>query len=373
MNFDYSSEQQAIADSVIKFVEREYDWDTRLKLVRTGDGRGSDHWETFAELGWLGAGLDEDAGGFGGGAAENAIIAEQLGKAVVNEPFATHVIAINLIASSDNGPVRDLVEPIIMGETRVAIAFHEKSARGDFSQVATHYKTSGEGYLLTGEKSLVEAAAGADRIIIPAMGADGLGLFIVDAGAPGMTLRPYRLLDNRRVCDISLNDVAVDASAVIALGEAAQSSYNLAIDHGLLTLGAEALGTMQAALWDTRDYLLTRTQFRVPLASFQVLQHRMADMLIEVEMTRSLLFHALGAMDGATVDRQAAVSALKAQVGRAGLHVAREAIQMHGGIGVTDELAISHHYRRLYVVDYLLGGQDLHLERFAAQKDNSCD
>lgn len=365
MDFAWTAEQRAIADSVARFVEREYDWDTRMHLIRGDEGRDPAHWATFAELGWLGAGLAEERGGFGGGAAENAIIAQELGKALVNEPFAAHVIAINLLAGSGNPALRDAVEAVVMGEERVAVALHEPQARGDFRQVATRFEADGDGWRLHGAKSLVEGAWSAQRVIVPARGNGGLAIFAVDAAAVGMTKRLYRLLDSRHVCDLALDGVAVGPEALIAKGEDAESLWARAIDEGLVAQGAQAVGTMESALFATRDYLLTRTQFKVPLASFQALQHRMADMLIDLEMTRSLLFHAIGAIDGPAPARTAASSALKAQTCSAGPRLAAEAIQMHGGIGVTEELAISHYYRRLYVSAHLLGTETVHLDRFA--------
>jgi alkylation response protein AidB-like acyl-CoA dehydrogenase len=369
MHFDLTSEQQAIADSAARFTEREYNWDTRMHAIRGEEGRDPAHWATFAELGWLGAGLSEEAGGFGGGAVENAAIALELGKALVNEPFAAHVACLTLLASSNNGAIAAWIEPVIMGQMRISVALQEPQARGDFDQISTRYDKDGDAYRLNGAKSLVEGALHAQQLLVPALGENGLAIFALDTAAKGLTRRPYRLLDNRHVCDFALEDVRALPQAMLASGAEAQEALSHAIDQSLVVLCAEALGTMESALWATRDYLLTRTQFRVPLASFQALQHRMADMLIELEMTRSLLFHALGAAEADAATRTAAASALKVQTGHAGLLIGKEAIQMHGGIGVTEELAISHYFRRLYVVSRLLGDEAVHLARFANKVD----
>jgi alkylation response protein AidB-like acyl-CoA dehydrogenase len=369
MNFSFTAEQRAIAESVARFVERSYDWEARKRAIRMEGGRDPAHWATFAELGWLGAGLSEAAGGFGGGAVENAVIAQELGRKLVNEPFANHVAAINLIAESSEEIVSQWLEPMMMGQTRIAVALQEPEGRGDFSTLETAYEASASGWRLSGMKSVVEGAWDADYVLIPANGADGLAIFAVPTRSTNLTKRPYRLLDNRHVCDLALNQVHVPGEAMILAGSAAKAAVAKAVDEALVAMCAEALGTMEAALWDTRDYLKTRTQFGVPLATFQALQHRMADMLIDVEMTRSLLFHALGAVRGDAATRAAAASALKAQTVTAGAKVSGEAIQMHGGIGVTEELAISHYYRRLYVVGRLLGGEITHLDRFAAALD----
>lgn len=368
MNFDLTPEQQALADSVIRFVEREYDWETRTKVIRSDTGLEPSHWATFAELGWLGAGLSEEAGGFGGSAIENAVIAQELGKGLVTEPFAAHVVASRLLSAPAAVDTASLVEPLIIGEMRVAVAVQEPDARGDFRTVAAQYERADGGYRLQGRKSLVDGALVADTIVIPATGADGLALFIVDAAAQGVARKPYRLLDNRRVCDVSI-DMAVPADAMLLAGNAAADAWDSAIDHGNLVLCAEALGIMEAALWQTRDYLQTRKQFGLALAQFQALQHRMADMLIELEMTRSLMFHALGAMEGDAGVRRAAVSALKVQSAKAGHFIGSQAIQLHGGIGVTEELPISHYYRRLYVIARTFGDAELHADRFALALD----
>lgn len=371
MNFDYSPEQQALADSVARFVEREYDWDKRTAAIRSNEGVDPGHWATFAELGWLGAGLPEEAGGFGGGPVENAVIAQELGKGLVTEPFAAHVAISQLLAACETPAALDLIEPLVMGEARLALALGEAEGRGDYTVVRTTYEAVADGFRIVGRKSLVEGASLAGHLIVSATGPEGPAIFLVDTSRQGIALNPYRLLDSHRVCDVDL-DLVIAAEAMLARGDAASAAMALAVDHGLLALGAEALGVMHSALWDTRDYLKTRTQFGTTLSSFQALQHRMADMLIEVEMTRSLLFHALCAVERSPGERSAAVSALKVQVAEGGLFVASQAIQLHGGIGVTEELPISHYYRRLFVIARLFGGTDMHVDRFADALDR-CD
>lgn len=361
MDFTYTPEQESLRDSVRRFAEREYGWEDRFRVIRSGDGVAPGHWATFAELGWLGAGLAEEAGGFGGGATENALIAEELGRALVTEPFAAHVIAAHLLAALDG----DRVAPLVMGETRIVPALQESAGRGDWR----HVDTGATGDRLTGAKSMVEGATTADQLIVSAQGEGGIALYLVDPRGEGVTLTPYRTLDNRRVADIRF----VDAPAILlAAGMAVPAAIEAAVDHGLLTLCGEALGIMDAALWATRDYLKVRQQFGTALGNFQVLQHRMADMLIETEMSRSILLHALGTT---TQDdpfaRTAAVSAAKVQAATGGLFVAGQAIQLHGGIGVTEELIISHQYRRLYVIARQLGDVDLHLARFAQATDRA--
>lgn len=363
MDFTYTSEQDALRDSVRRFVEREFGWEERFRIIRSETGVKPEHWATFAELGWLGAGLSEEAGGFGGGAIENALIAEELGRGLVTEPFIAHVIATQLLAAIGGEAAGELIAQLVMGEIRVVPALQEEAGRGDWRQVAAQ----AQGGKLTGAKTLVEGAASADRLIISARDGDTLGLYLVDAAAAGVSATPYRTLDNRRVADITLT--AAEA-VLLASGAEAEAAIAYAMDHGLVTLAGEALGVMDAALWTTRDYLKVRKQFGTAIGNFQALQHRMADMLIEVEMTRSSLYAALGAMaDNDVRARTAAVAAVKVQASTGGVYVGGQAIQLHGGIGVTEELNISHFYRRLYVIARQFGDAETHLARFAEARD----
>lgn len=363
MDFEYTPEQVALRDSVRRFVEREYDWDKRSRLVRAEPDQDTGNWPTFAELGWLGAGLSEEAGGFGGGVAENTLIAEELGRALAIEPFVGHVMASQMIAAIGGDIAQELMEPLVMGERRLAVALGEKGGEGDPLKIATRAEATGDGYRVSGAKSLVDGAAFADALLVTALRDGEPALFLVTADAAGLERQDYRTLDNHRVSDLTFADTP---ARLIAAGAVAHAAIARGLDHALITLAGEALGVMDAALWATRDYLKTRRQFGTPLGNFQALQHRMADMLIEVELTRSLLFHAIGVADGAdAAARGAAASGLKVQIARGGLLVVREAIQMHGGIGVTEELNISHYYRRIWVISRILGDATLHLDRFA--------
>lgn len=366
MDFNYTAEQDALRDSVKRFVEREYDWEKRFAIIRSAQGVAPDHWAAFAELGWLGAGLAEDAGGFGGSAVENALIAEELGRGLVTEPFAAHVLATQLLSAIGTDEALALLAELVMAEKRIAPALQEPNGRGDWQIVETHVNPPESPPRLTGTKSLVECAIYADSFMVSARNSDDTNLYLVNANETGVNLHPYRTLDNRHVCDIHLNNAPAQ---LLATGKHADQAIALAVDHAIVTLCGEALGIMDTALWTTRDYLKVRKQFGTAIGNFQILQHRMADMMIEVEMTRSALFHALGAMDGDGAARTAAVSAAKVQASTGGLFVGQQAIQLHGGIGVTDELNISHHYRRLFVIARQLGDADLHLARFAQATD----
>ncbi|WP_298400569.1 acyl-CoA dehydrogenase [Sphingobium sp.] len=365
MDFSYTSEQDALRDSVRRFVEREYGWEERFTIVRSDGGYAPRHWAMFAELGWLGAGLSEEAGGFGGGGTENALIAEELGRGLVTEPFVPHVIATQLLAGIDGETAADLIGPLVMGESIIVPVLQEAAGRGDWR----HVDMRADGNRLTGVKTLVEGAGRADNMLVSARNGDEIGLYLVAADAAGVSRTDYRTLDNHRV-----SDVALDGAEAVLLASGAQvpGAIDRAMEHGLIALCGEALGVMDAALWATRDYLKMRKQFGTAIGNFQALQHRMADMLIEVEMTRSLLYAAFGAMAGDDAQAStAAVSAAKVQVSTGGLQVGAQAIQLHGGIGVTEELNISHHYRRLYAIARQFGDAELHLARFAQARDQN--
>lgn len=368
MDFDFSGEQQSLQDSVKRFCEREYPFEKRQALLRTEDGFDRAHWRTVAELGWLGAGLSEDAGGFGGGPIENAIILEQLGRALVVAPFlSSAVIATQAIARLATPAQRDaLLAPLIAGETVAALA-HGETAQHTFApKLATKATKTKSGYVLDGHKTFVLGGQAADEFLVSASDNGGVSLFVVPADARGLERVTYHAVDGRRVCDLTLKGVEVGADALVGAAGEAEEAIDFALDYGVIGLCAEAVGAMDAALWVTRDYLKTRKQFGVTLNTFQALQHRMADILVETELARSMLYRGIAALaiDNAN-ERKRGVSAAKAQIGEAGFFVGAQAVQLHGGIGVTEEYVVGHYFKRLTLVRGLYGSSDQHLARFA--------
>ncbi|MET0546781.1 MAG: acyl-CoA dehydrogenase [Caulobacterales bacterium] len=356
MDFSLTSEQEALKDSVSRFCERDYSFELRRKIVAAQPAERPNHWAVFAELGWLGAGLSEDKGGFGGGPIENFVIAEQLGRALALEPFSGHVLALQALAAG--GAPSDLIEAAISGETRIALAHLEAEGRGAEGAVTTR----AEGDALSGAKVLIQGGAQADQFLVSAQDKSGVSLFLVDASAKGVERKIYRTLDNHLVCDLHLNGAA---GTLIGNRDGALPAIEEAIDHGIVALCAEALGAMDVALWMTRDYIKTRKQFGTTINNFQALQHRMADMLIETELARSILYQGLAAlMQPDPAARRQGVAATKALVAQCGLFVCGQAIQLHGGIGVTEEHSIGHFYKRLYVIAQLFGNAEIHKQRF---------
>lgn len=371
MDFTLSSEQQALRESLGRFLDRELDWDKRMKLLREGEAGFARIWSGLVELGCTGAGIDEDRGGYGGDPVDMALIAEELGRVLAPVPYAPFVMAVSLLTdarATDAAPLAELVSG-----ARLAIpALLERDARGDLLEVRAVAEPVGSGFRLTGRKTLVEGARQADCVIVSATienaAEEGPALFVVEADAAGVRRLDYRTIDNRPVSDIGLEGVQVDASArLLTDGRAA---IDRAADAGAVMICAQAVGAMDAALWMTRDYLRMRRQFGVPLASFQALQHRMADMLIETELARSMLFQALAALESDDRDvRRMGVSAAKRRIGEAGVFVGAQAIQLHGGIGMTEEYAIGHYYKHLFAGARTLGDGDFHLQRFIRARD----
>jgi alkylation response protein AidB-like acyl-CoA dehydrogenase len=369
MDFSLTEEQAALKESARRLCERDYGFEHRRGQLRSADGFSRELWATFAELGWLGAGLSEDEHGYGGGMVETALLQEEFGRVLVVEPYLSCVvIAARAIAGlGDESQKEALLTGIVSGEILVALAHNELAMRGDDAAVSTRAERQGEGWTISGRKGFVLGAPSADLLLVSAQTEEGVTLFQVAPDAPGVTLTTYHAVDGRRVADIELNAVQVEAGAVIGQVGAAQAHIEMAIDHGVIGLMAECVGAMEAAMWLTRDYITTRKQFGVTLNTFQALQHKMADMLVETELARSMLMRGIGALSEADpVARRAAVSAAKVQITEAAVKVTAEGIQLHGGIGVTEEYMVGHFYKRAVLAKGLFGGVDVHLARFAA-------
>jgi len=367
MDFTPTAEQEALVDSVRRFRTREYDFEARRAVILSPEGMREAHWATFAELGWLGAGLAEAAGGYGGGPIETALICDEIGRGLIVEPFVAHAVALEALAVLAPDARADRIAAMIAGEERLALAHYEAAGRGDADHVETRAEPHGTGFRLAGAKALVAGGAQAGGFLVSARDGAGISLFLVPADAPGLAIRRYRTLDNHRVADLDLDGVAVGGDALVGLQSGAMPGIARALDLGAVAVCAEAVGAMDEALWITRDYLRTRRQFGTAIGQFQALQHRMADMLIEIELSRSILYHALAVlMRGDPAERAIGVSAAKVKIADAAAIVGGQAIQLHGGIGVTEEHAIGHYYRRLYVIARSFGTADTHLERYRA-------
>ncbi len=374
MDFSLSEEQKLIKDAVEKFVRNDYSFETRNKIVASEDGLDRGIWKQFGELGWLGVSFSEEVGGFGGGAIETNIMMEAFGYGMVVEPYlATIVLGGNALAlGGTDAHKQNVLSKVIEGETLLALAYAEKESGYMLSDVATKAEKSGDGFAINGEKTVVLGGAWADQVIVATRTSgeqrdeQGISLFLVDTKAKGVSVNAYQTMDGARGANIKFENVSVSADDLVGELDSGYALLDKVIDSGIAAACAEALGGMAAANDKTLAYMKTREQFGVAIGSFQVIQHRMVDMFMAVESSRSMVTMValkLGSVD--VTERKKAVSAAKVYLGQNARYCAQEAVQLHGGIGMTEELDIGHYFRRLTLFCSLFGSTDHHLDRFA--------
>ncbi|MCZ6459253.1 MAG: acyl-CoA dehydrogenase family protein [Gammaproteobacteria bacterium] len=375
MNFELSDEQRLLQDSVARFVQDNYELENRIKLVATSQGFSSELWTTIAELGWLALPFDEADGGFGGSPIEIMVIMEQLGKGLVLEPFfANVVLGGGVLKRAANAQQKaELLPAFIEGTRQLTLAYAEEQARFDLHDVTTTARADGDAFVINGHKSMVANAATATQLIVSTrtsggqVDENGISLFLVDADADGVSLENFPTVDGLRASEVTFTDVRIDAKNL--LGELDQGfvTLNAVANDAILALCAEAVGAMEVLYKDTVTYTQEREQFGHPLAEFQVLQHRMVEMFMEYEQCKSLLYRAtLEAAQGDSATAQRSVHALKHLVGKTGILIGENAVQTHGGMGMTEELKIGHYFKRLLIIDAQFGNADFHLQKFAA-------
>ena len=372
MDFSISEEQAMLADSVAKFIENDYDFARRQNIAESDDGFSRELWKTYAELGWTAVPFAEEDGGLGGGPVELMLMMEQFGRGLVVEPYLANVVLAGgvLRRTADAEQKAQWLAPLIEGGLHAALAFAEPQGRFNVADIATTAKANGEGFLLNGRKTCVLNGGNAELLIIPARTSgeqsdeNGITLFAIPADSTGVNRQSYTTVDAQQAADITLSDVKAEAAAV--LGKTGEGFITLqdVVDEATLAVCAEAVGIMRTMHDKTVEYSKNRVQFGVPIGSFQALQHRMVDTLMACEQSQSLLMWAVMLNTADNADRQQAVSAMKYQIGTAGIDVAREAVQIHGGMGVTWELDIAHYFKRLTAIDLLFGNADYHLDRY---------
>jgi len=363
MNFDYNEEQQLLADSVRRFLQKDYDFETRRRILASPEGWSPQVWSTFAEMGLTSLTLPADCGGFGGGAVDLMGVMEACGEALVIEPYVPTLLGALFVSRGGTAEQKEaLLGRVAEGRLRLAFAHTEAGARYDVRHVRTRARASDGGWVLEGEKRLVVGAPLAEQWVVSARAGDELALFLVEGGAQGIGASEYRTLDGLRAADVRFSGVrAARLEGGIGLIE------ELA-DFATALVCADAVGAMKYACDATLEYLKTRKQFGVPIGTFQALQHRIVDMYISQEQAKSMACLACSKADQAADarDRARSVSAAKIKIADAARHVSQEAVQLHGGMGMTEELKISHTFRRLTVAAQHFGDADHHLERFAA-------
>ncbi len=369
MDFTHTHDRRMLADMASRLVREKYDIATRHKIAAGPGGFSREMWAQFAELGLIGALFEEKSGGFGGQGFDIAVVFEELGRGLVVEPFLANLLAGRLIAEAGSEQQCAMLEEVIGGTLLLALAHGEGAAFYDLAHVATRAQKGDEGWVLNGEKAVVLNGDSADRLVVSArIGGDvsdeeGIALFIVDATAKGVRRRATQTVDGGRAAEVSFGGVKVDSDAVLGEPGAGFAPLERAVGLGILALSAESLGAMRMACDMTLDYLKTRKQFGVPIGAFQALQHRMVEMLMEVEQLSSAVINAAGHLDDPRAVREWHISAAKNLAGRAGRLIAEESIQMHGGIGMTWEYALPHFAKRIVMIDHLFGDEDHHLER----------
>ena len=373
MNFELTEERQMLQDGLRRFLRETYTPALRAELVEADCGFSRDVWSGLAEMGVIGALFSEDDGGFAGGGFDISLVFEELGRVGAVDPLLdTAVLGGGLIAALGNEVQKQQIESVIAGTTQLAFAHAEPSSRYDMSQVESTATRDGDGYVLNGRKAVVVNAPAADHILISArtdgQAADrnGISLFLVPAGIDGIALRSYPLVSGGQAAEILLEDVRLGAAARLGPEGGAYDAIAEVNARATLAICAEALGLMESIRELTTDYLKTRKQFGKPIGKFQALQHRMADVLIEIEQARSAVINLAGHLDSAADTREMHVSATKNLIGNAAKLVAEESIQMHGGIGMTEEYELGHLAKRLIMVDHRFGDAIHHLERFVA-------
>ena len=373
MDFEYSDEQKLLAETLRKFLNTGYSFDARAKIMAGPAGYSEDVWAVLAEMGILSVPFDAEHGGFGGTTVDMMVVMEALGEFLVVEPYLATILGGRFVARGGSRPQQQRILPaLIQGKLKMAFAQTERGARWDLRHVATRAARAGDGYVLDGEKSVVLHGGAADLLVVSARtsggerDASGISLFLVERGAPGVSVREYRTLDNLRVADVKLAGVRVGADALLGREGHGFELADEVVDYATALVCAEAVGAIKYAHDATLDYLKTRRQFGVPIGTFQALQHRMVDILISYEQARSIACLACVKVEATDADeRRRAVSAAKIKIADACRHVSQEAVQLHGGMGMTEELKISHTFRRLTSIAQAFGDADHHLERFS--------
>lgn len=372
MNFSFTDEQAQLRDSLKAYLAAHNSFEARTAASRTEPGWRETLWRGLADtLGILGATLPESGGGLGGGAIDAMVIMEELGSSLVVEPYLeTALIAGGLLAAAGGRDVE--LRAIAAGDARYAFAWAEPQGRYRYRHVVTRAEREGDGWRLNGYKSVVTAAPWANQLLVTARtcGADtdehGISLFLIDPAAAGVTLKSYPTIDGRRAADIVFDDVRLDTGALVGTADDALPLIEWIGDVAIAAMGAEAIGVMRKLLQDTIEYTKQRRQFGQTISNFQVLQHRMVDMFMQLELATSAVYLATLNLDGDPAVRARAASAAKVSVGNACRFIGQSAVQLHGGMGMTDELAIGHYFKRTVVIEGEFGTADHHLARFAA-------
>ena len=373
MNFLFSEEQMLLQESMAKFIENDYTFEHRQENLLSTEGYSLSDWTTFAQLGWLGVTFDQEYGGFGGGPIELMLMFEQFGKGLIVEPFLSSIVlaggALSLLGTDSQK--QHYLSGIIAGSKKSALAFVEPTSQYDLCSVSTSLTKVNKGYLLNGAKTVVVNGLNADFLVVVARSGggrsekEGISFCVVDCKAAGITKRDYPTLDGFHAAEIQFNDVSILEEDILGAVGKGFPVLEEVIDEGILAIGSEAVGCMEVLYKATVEYCKNREQFGQAIGTFQVLKHRMVDMFMEYEQAKSLMYIAAMRMDeGYNSEAKKAISAFKVQVGKSGRFISQNAVQLHGGMGMTEELSIGHYFKRLIMADTFFGNTDFHINRF---------
>lgn len=374
MDFNFTEEQNMIRDSLARLIREQYDFETRMGVVKGESGWRPEMWAQLAELGLFMAPFSEEDGGLGGGPIDAMIVMEEFGKGLVVEPFIPSVVCAGgfLKHAGSAAQKEEHLMAIMGGESTFAFAYAEPRGRYNLADLETTAKKDGSGYVLNGHKAVVIGAPWADKFVVTARTSGnrrdrgGVSVFIVNKSASGVSTRDYPTIDGRRASEVYFDQVSLGAEAVIGEIDNGLDLVELVTDEAIAATCAEAVGAMGVAHKMTVEYSRQRKQFGIPIGKFQVLQHRMVDMFMEHEQSISMTYMATLNLDEDPVTRMKAASAAKLRIGQAGRFVGQEAIQIHGGMGMTDELAIGHYFKRLSMIESEFGNMDHHMRRYTA-------
>lgn len=373
MDIQFTEEQELLRSSIQKLLRDQYDFDTRRKIVATEEGLSRKHWSAFAELGLLAAPFAEASGGLGGGPLATMIVMQEFGRHLVVEPyFETVVLAGGLIEADGTDAQRDaLLPPIMAGEAIWSLAWTEGKSRYDLNNVSTTARRSGDKYILNGAKAAVIGAPWADKLIVSARTSGGardrtgVSLFIVDRQSAGLHQQSFKTIDGRRAAEITFKDVSIPAGNLLGKEGEGVAALEAGRDRAIAALCAEATGAMDVLNTSTLEYTKTRKQFGVTLGTFQVLQHRMVDMFIALEEATSLMQHLNLSIADSDPQVSKLASGAKSKIGEAARFVGEQAIQLHGGMGMSDELNVGHYFKRIAAINIQFGDPTYHLLRYA--------
>ena len=363
MNLDYNDEQNMLREQIQKFCESEYDFYKREEIVKSSNDFDENVWNLFAEQGWLSMPFSEQSGGLGFGPIELSILFEEFGKALVIEPYlSTVVLSGTLLDKSTFSEKNDLIEKICTGSIHISLAYAEVDNGYDYLNPST---TLDSKFVLNGTKTLVLNGSNAEKIIVTCTNDDTLNIVVLDANTPGVSINSFSTVDGQSCSEISFENVKLDKSNIIATGNDAENLLKETINLATLCICAEAVGCMESCYHKTLEYTKGREQFGQPISGFQVLQHRMVDMFVESELAKSLLIKAMLEVNNRSEEMYKHVSALKSYVGKSGKLSAKEAVQLHGGMGVSEEMMIGHYLKKMISIDALFGNADYHLKTFS--------